>query len=382
MRRKLKPLSFIIFLVISVLICSGCWDALAISDRDICTTAILDKKGGLYFFYAEIQQLRGSQAAEQGNTSGAGKTVNVKGSGSSMAEARYDLDNKLNKPIFLGAVQALLITRSMAEEGIEEYFYRLRDTQEYRKTVHMAVISASPEELLGITPENAESIGFAIEQTIETEIELGRLVEISLEDALQKMYSKNRCYLLNELDIEDGHLFVSGVSIFHGGKCIGSIEGDRCRGISYISEDMSKKPRLPYIVQFNNSQITIEAECIKRNIKAEYGNGRISFTLDMGFNGIELYPSTTSPITSEDEARIGQILSDLILEDLTNVIEASQKEFKSDYFGFSEYFRIKYPNEFEGMNWDDEFLEADFNINVEVKVKMDESMDYSRNRVP
>lgn len=378
MCKKLRIIAVLIFIISAVVVSSGCWDALAINDRDICTAVVMDKSDGMYHFYVEIVQLEtGSQ--EQGGT-GAPKTAVVEGSGYTLIEARNDLDKVLNKPIFLGAVPALIVTRSAAEEGIEEYFYRIRDIQDYRKTMKILITSAKPEDILGTKPENSETIGFAVDNAFNTQLDLGNIAEMRLEDVLQRTYSTNDSYILNNIGIENGHPVIYGYSVFHGGKDLGAVPVEDCKPIAYLEANMSKKPRGNYVVPYDNAQLTIEATCTKRDIKADCENGKITFTLNMGFDGLEMYSSSPDPITVDDKKQIKKSLEETITKEISDAIETSQNEFKMDYLEFSEYFRMAYPDAYDKMDWNEEFPKAQFIINVDVEIAPDKALDYTVKR--
>ena len=46
------------------------------------------------------------------------------------------------------------MTDKMASYGIEEYMLRLRQYNEYRKTLHLVVLTDDPEKFLSDEPEN------------------------------------------------------------------------------------------------------------------------------------------------------------------------------------------------------------------------------------
>jgi hypothetical protein len=94
-------------------------------------------------------------------------TAIVQGAGENFAKARSEIDRELNKPVYLGAVQSLIMTEKMADNGIEEYAYRVRETAEYRKTMDMIITPDDPENILNFRPENSATVGFAIEDTLQ-----------------------------------------------------------------------------------------------------------------------------------------------------------------------------------------------------------------------
>lgn len=202
-----------------VLLTAGCWDALDVEDRDISTAVVVDYSNGEYFAYVEIAAVTSkiqSARSEQGGGQPPSTNV-VKASGKTLAELRMSLDKLLNKPVFLGAVQALILTEGMADNGIEEYVYRVRQMIEYRKTMDVIVTPDNPADFLGIIPANEMTVGFAVEDTLESLLDQGATFHMSLADLLEKLASQNPCYLLATLSVVNDQISLIGYTVFSAG---------------------------------------------------------------------------------------------------------------------------------------------------------------------
>lgn len=374
-----------IFLVVLIVLISvtGCWDAVDIDRRDICTAIFLDKQGEDYVLYAEIAQIT-SKAQNQQNGQGGGQqqqpgSVSVRASGKSITTARLNLDRELDKPLYLGAVQSLIITERMAEFGIEEYVMRLRQLIEYRKTLDVIVTPDEPEEFLGVTTENETSVGFAIEDTIENLRKEGVSYHMSLADMLQKHSSKNPCYLLNMMSGKTGQIFPIGSMVMDRGKKIGFIPNEESRGTVYFAKK-NKKIKFEYEVDIDGTKVTVEAALKGRSIKPRYKGDKAAFTVSDKFDVRIQYPADNITITPEIMQRIGAEMKGLLTKEIEGTIEKSQKEFKCDYLSFSEDFRIAYPDIYNQKNWEELFENAEFDINV--TVNMLESIDIDYKHIP
>ena len=378
-RRTVKAACLILEITLVLGLTSGCWDALDVDDRDICTAVVVDRQGDDYTFFVEIPSIT-ARIQRQESGQGGGQSLNTviaKGSGTTYAEARMNLDKVLNKPLYLGAVQSLILTEALADSGIEEYTLRLRQMIEYRKTMDVIVTPDKPEELLGLQPENEATVGFAVEDSLESMTKLGLTYHLSLADLLQKLESKNPCYLMNTMSVKAGQLSVTGSAVFSGGKRRGFIPFEESRGIAMLIAHGSIKPKFDYVVTVDGYTFTLETTLKNRKITARYDGVKPSFDVTLHFDARGLYPSGKVRIT---EALRGQTAGKL-KEDLTNellrTIERSQKEYESDYLSFSEPFRIAYPDAYEEMNWHDEFKKAEFNVEADVKVLPNRSVDYN-----
>lgn len=362
--------------MVILLTTSGCWDSLNIEDRDICTTVVVDKDDDNYIFYVEVPDISMNFQNPQSEGGQGIKTSIVKGSGKSYAEARASLDRALNKTIYLGAVQSLILTERLAESGIDEYAMRLRQLTDYRKTMDVIITPDKPEDFLAVHPSNEATVGFAIEDSLENMSTLGISYHLSLADLLQKLSSANPCYLVNTLAVKDGQIVLIGNTVFSGGRRIGFIPFEESRGAVILLSHGRQKPKFDYVVGTEDKTVTLETKLKGKKITAAYDGEKASFELSLNFEAMELYPSCRMTVSKETESQLKEHLEAQIRDDIQETIEKSQKEYECDYLSFSEPFRISFPEAYEKMNWEDEFKKAEFNVNVSVKLKPNRSFDY------
>ena len=371
-RRVLK-----ILLAFLMLLCmGGCWDALNIDDRAIITAVLVDYKDGIYSFYVEVANITSKTlGAQTGQGSQSANSSVVIGSGKSFADARTDLDNKLDKPIFLGAVQALVITERMAEYGIEEYALRVRQMQEYRKTMDVVVTPDEPEEFLKIRVENQPLVGFAVEDSLETLKQLGVTFHLSLAELLEKQCSRNPCYLLSTISSVEGQIKVIGYTIFCEGKSVGFIPYEESRGIIYMAARESD-PRFDYVIPLGDQQVTLEIKLKSIAITPHYDGIVPGFDVSLQFVSNSLYPSSNIIITQDANKTLEQNAERLLCEEIAKTLKVSQ-EAKCDYLTFSQIFRSRYEDIYDQMIWSEEFPKAWFSIDVSVEALDNDTVDYN-----
>jgi spore germination protein KC len=378
-----KRTIIILILLLSILLVSGCWDAIELEDRDICTAVVVEKNGDQYEFYVEvagisakIQNPRSGQEDSQQPT-----TSIVKGSGKTYAEARINLDKELNKPVYLGAVQSLILTERLADNGIDEYTLRLRQMTEYRKTMDVIVTPDKPEDFLSVQPANESAIGFAIEDTLENLRFLGISFHMTLSDLLQKLSSKNPCYMMNTMSVRDEQITLIGHTLFDGGKRVGFIPFEESRGIVFLTVIGESEPKFDYVVNLEDKTFTLETTQKKRSIKSSYDGEKASFEVNLNYRAVGRYPSQRVTITDQTREELKGKLTEQIQNDIQSTIDKSQKEYECDYLSFSEPFRIAYPDAYEAMNWHDEFKKAEFHLNITVDVVPNRTVDYDPNPI-
>ncbi len=341
-----------------------------INDRNIVTAVLVDKTDYGYALYAEIPQLTATSNNEGGQKT---KPIILKSEGRTFVETRENLDWKMDKPIYLGAVQTLILTEKLARYDVEEYVLRLRQTSDYRKTVHLVVTTSDPEQLLSDTPENAESVGFAIEQTLTSMINTGQLYHISLIDVLQRLSSSYKQYLLPTVDLVDQEPCFTGFSVFSGGMKTAFIPASECKSIVFMH---SKNAVALYTVPYKDTSATLEVKLGKKNTTPYYVDGKISFDLVLAFKATLLYPAKAKPVTGTDIAVLQATLQAMLEKEFSEMFHKSQTEYKFDTFRLWSPFRITFPEDAKKMNWAGEYPNVSLNLSISVELKPNALVDY------
>lgn len=361
--------------MVFMLLCSGCWDARDIEDRDILTATMNDKTVDGYAFYAEIAPIYKVQSGSDqgGDPGGAEKPAIVKAEGKTYIEARARLETEMNHPLFLGAVQVIFMTDKLAYSGIEEYMYRVREANDYRKTADVVVAQGSPEDVLKAIGENENSVGFALRDTLQDLEGAGAQIRFPLADVLEKLASPYKGFLLPTVAVVAGQITPVGYSVMDGGKCQGFIPVKECRGIVLL---LGREPDFHYIVPCREGRLTVEARMTGRDVQASYENGSVHFSLKFGVAASLMYTDKDLNIDREIEQEAKQKLGQMIEGDIMDAIRISQKGFSCDYLGFNSVFCIAYPDAYAQMDWAKEYPKADFSVAAAVDFDVFGEMDY------
>lgn len=365
-----KRIKLILLILITVLSATGCWDSVDAEDKDIAISVIVDKTDEGYAFYVRIPSFSsGQQGGSQEKSGGSYKTI--KGEGKTFIEAREDLDRQSDQPVYLGATQSIIFTERFAYSGVEDYLIRVRQMPDYRKTLDVVVTSEDPEKLMEYQPENAPSVGFAIETTIQSLIDTGQTYHFSLGDILMTLASTNKCYLLHTIGLKTD-IAMTGYSVFDDGHCIGFIPIEQGKGILLLK---SRDPKPYYSVQFIDGTASLRVWNVSRNIKPSYIDGKVVFDVSFDISSQVLSLSKSEKISEPARQDLASSLERKVMNDVSEAILTSER-FGCDYLGFYTAFRITYPEQIKSMNWKEEYKKAVFNISVKAKVDLVSTVNY------
>lgn len=367
-KRLLKTLA----ILTCVMLASGCWDARDINDRDILTAVIVDKTDTGYAFFVEIPPVEQSGTSQNGGSAQQKPSI-LKSEGRTIAEARRDLDRKMDRPIFLGAVQTVIMTDEMASYGIEEYMLRLRQISDYRKTVDVVVTTDDPEKLLNTTSEHSSSSGIAVFDTIESLINEGQLFKVPLMEILERLSSSYKHFMLPTFALVDGDPTFTGLTVFSGGMKTGMISAADANSIVFMQ---AKNAKLIYTVPYNDEYAVVMVMLPGKKVKPHDESGKISFDIDLKFKGVLMYPEKSKPVTDEDISIIKATLEAMLEKEFTEMYRKSQTDYKVDCFSLFEDFQNAYPEEYKKMNWASEYEKVSISLSVNVSLHHTDFADY------
>ena len=364
-----KRSKLIILLMAVSLLVTGCWDSIRITEINLATMVILDKKGEEFSFTVELPKILPPEGSSTGE-----KNVYVKGTGASLPQARDNLETHLEKPLYLGAVRTLVITESAARNDLAEYMFRLREDATYRQKVILTTTRDDPAALVMFEEESDSPRGFAVDSMMAAAVGSGRTFDKTTSRYVGDILN-GRGFVIHCIGLKDKQLVLTGYSVFRNAKCIGYIPVEEARGLIFM---LAKEPAWVYRVPFGGNYATVEVKIAKKKIIPAYQEGAARFSVQFEFEAMVRYVSKVLMFPLDEQAmqEISLNLKQALEEELSLTIERSQKEFQSDYLLFGETFRIAYPDAYEGMNWNEEYPNAQIGLQSKMNLTVSLKMDY------
>lgn len=371
---KIFLLNFI-FILFTVFL-TGCWDLKDINEKHIITAVAFDLENEEITGYLEYANIQSSQGGNTIQTNTKKFIIISTPSSKTILESRDKLEAKLDSPVFLSGASTLLLTEDFANQYLIEYLYRFRADESYRKKVNIIFTKQSPEELFKAAQEKDVSLGMFLSDIADTLEKEGRIFLRSSERLIENLSSPYAGILMLNVGIEDNDLAILGYSIVHGSKIIGFIPIEEANGLLLMK---SENPKLSYDVPYKDLKLTLEVTSKKPKIKPFYNEGKISFELKFNCKAKLLYGDKKTPydLTDKDMKKIGDILSAMLKEELENTVAQAQNTFNCDYLQFDDIFRIKYPEDYEKLDWENEFSKISVTIDVNVDMSTTSMMDYN-----
>ena len=371
--RKKLCMALVIFLLPAFLFgCIG--DSKDIHHKSILTAIAVDKKGDEFLIYAEIANVESSGGSQ--NKGGTGKKyIHVISRGKTIPEARENLDRQLDKAVYPSAIRVLILTENFAKEYLAEYLNRVRADEAYRKKTITVITRENPENLFETCNKKDISVGFYVEDTLKSLEEDGGTFTRTTTRLLENLSTEYTGILMPCVGLQDQDIALKGYSVVNGATIDGFIPVEESKALVFLKAD---RAIFNYVVYYKQNKYTIELTLKKRKIKPIYENGNIHYDMTFGFEAKMKYGDQKTPyrFTDADNADVERILKRMLTAEFIDAIDLAQKYFKCDYLQFDDYFRLKYPSEFEKMDWQTEFEKATYSVEANVELSGTWMMDY------
>ena len=377
--RYFKLVMILTLLLLTAAFASSCVDSMDINKKLIFTTVLCDRKDGEVWFYVETANIEASQGNQSGGSSGGKKYVMLKAHGKTVDEARVNLERETDQPLYISGVQTLVLTESFAKDDLLEYLYRLRGDETYRKKVITVVTREDPEKLYSVLNEQNISLGYSIKNTLETLDNLGFSFSRTTSRLLENLSDQYTGILIPCIGLQDKEVTLAGYSVVYDDAVTDFIPVEDTKGLVMLKADHAKSY---FVVPYNDIEFTIETDLKNKKISVSYEEGKASYTMKLDFKAALMYGDKKTPYNIDDAAisEMTASLKETIEKELRTAVEQAQLKYKTDYLQMDDELRIRYPEEFNELSWQDVFLNATVNFDVNVDLSTQYMMDYGENK--
>lgn len=360
----------IICILLFPFLLSGCWDYTDVNKRSITLAIGVDNVNDNIEFSGEIAKLSSESSSSKGSSSFTG-AYSYTSLGKDFEDAREDFDVEVPAQDFSGALRAITFSKKYAEKnGIQSYINRIYSSSEFRNSVLVVISAEPPRELFSGKIENDITVAYGIEDTIRYLDKEGKALYKTIQQINADIRFKNIGYLIPYITKEKATIKYLGMAAMKDSKVAGIIKREESNGFIFI---LAKKPTDTYTIPNPNNkdnQISISTILHKRRIKTSFKDNKINIDIDLKLNSKLQYEYYgLDPLSKEDIKKLEAMIAERMKEEIITALKRSQNEFECDVFGFARYFKRDNPQKYKTINWQEEYLKANFHVNIESKIR-------------
>lgn len=349
------------------LLLTGCWDYEDINNKCIVVSLGVDYVKDKFEFSGEIVKLTSSTGKSSESDQGAG-VYKLLSYGKNFEEARLHYDSINPYPVFLGSTRVVVFGENYAEKGIGPYLNRIDHIYNYRKTLLTVVSRESPKELFDLKQEKSVSVGYLIEEILNSLTKKGGALYATVGEKLADIALGDVGYLLPYIGMEKDAIKFLGYAVMKDSKLIGIIDIENTDGILYI---LSEKPKLIQVMHSTKNEensFSFRTSANKRKITIDYVDEKAIINITLDLSAELRYQYYDEPVSGRDIKELEYMISEKVKKDIVSTIEKAQDKFQCDIFGFARYFRAEHPKIYERIDWENEFINAGINVTVNTKI--------------
>ncbi|SEO01360.1 Ger(x)C family spore germination protein [Paenibacillus sp. OV219] len=384
----LKRIAAALILLLLILPITGCWDRREMNELGIALAMGIDRVGKNYIVTAQIVK-PGQVAAAKGSGSLDAPVVMYKAEGTTIFEAIRKMTTTSPRKIYAAHLRVLLLGEAMARQGIGNALDLLSRDYELRTDFYLLVArGATAEKALNIVSPLERIPANMLFRSIETsEKAWAPVVSITLDDFVNDIVSNGKNPIISGIRIVDGDgdgsstnilkeirpramLESDGIGVFRNDRLIGWMSEEESKGYNYITNNV--KSTVGHISCPGGGHVALEVVLANSKMSGKMVGGRPRLAVDLRVEGsvgeVECRIDLTKISTIQElERRAKETLTRI----LRSSLNAGQKKFKSDYFGFGNAIHRSNPQAWKQVqkDWDEHFEDAVIDLHVQVKIK-------------
>ncbi|MFX3625455.1 MAG: Ger(x)C family spore germination protein [Ectobacillus sp.] len=382
---------FILFLLCSITMLSGCWNRRELNELAFVTAIGIDKtKKNTYrmsFQVVSAEMIAGEKAVAQGE-----KPVFrvYDATGSTLFEALRKASKEAPRRLFFGHTNLIVLGEKLARDGIQEVFDLIERDPEFRTESSVVIAKdVSANDFLKVITSFEKVPATKVIRTLRiTEKVWGENMIVTVADIIKGLVSPGKEPVISAFNsighikegqrIETTHvtepkvkLQAGGLGIVKRGKLIGWLQKDESRGLAWIQNKMKST-----IIQVNwkGKKDAVAIELIRQHttVDASVNGKNIKIHIHVKAEGD--IAETKAPIQIMNVEHIFALQTlwrKEIEKEIMTAVTRAQKE-KTDIFGFGEVVHRTSPKTWKTLEkrWHDvTFPKLDVDVNVQAFVR-------------
>lgn len=291
--------------------------------------------------------------------------------GDSISDCNGQLTTKLGKELTYGHINFIAVGKKLAESGIALLLDSSLRAYKIRPNTPLLVTKGNAFDIIRATSVHEKIPANEVDNILRLQSSFGFTNTSSILDFANSLSSKTKSPVTGVINLSkntdaDETFEVAGTAVFNKDKLIGFMDMNETRGMQWING----KVKFGYITTVSPDEGKITFEIIKSSSKIEPLLKTDSYTILINVKEESDISEMTGNIDPMKNPEIMNILGirqeDAITNEIKLALNAAQKKFDEDIFGFGEMIHRDYPKEWANIEgqWKDIFP----NLNIELKV--------------
>ena len=373
-----KVANSILSIVICLLLLCGCFDRRELDTIGIVMGTAIDKAENDEAFTVTIQIANpnessggsGMKTEKDSGDSGGGSSeyINISESGITINGIIREIQNKMSRRLYVAHSQNIIFGEDLVKEDIKDCIDFFARAPESRMTQLLFIAEGKAGDIYDVSPEFESMQATMLTKILKDQKLTAHAPIVTLYEFICCMIRKTKCPVLPLVHIVEDEdkqrLEVDGCAVFKANKMVGKFDETQTRGLLFIQNRVKAGV---LILNVEDAEITAEIRKASSHVKAYYyEDGTAKFEIEVSVVlGLGDQTGTFNIADPDNAPQLMAAGEEAIKNEIQSAVDKS-KELNADVFGFAEYIKRKYSDQWEYVseNWDSLYP----NISVEITV--------------
>lgn len=364
-----------LIIIIFVFLSTGCWDYVGLDNITIVTGMAIDMNKEMTEYKLSFEVINAANSSQQQNET---KTEIIEATGSTIFDAIRNAKRRTLNKLYFSNAQVVMISNQVAKEkGINAIIdFYLRDA-EIRETLNFAISKEkTARELLKKNAINNPITAFEIEKIISED---NVVLSTTKNNQLYKVFNSLNCegtslalpVFHNIKNNNEQVIESNGIAVFKKDKLIDYLTVRESKYFLFIENNVSGGIITLDRNDDKTDDISIEITNSTTHKKFFHKDGKYKININIDVEGVLAeFMGSHKKIDTKKNNEIEKKTEKEIKKSVEKLIDKAQKEYKVDIFGFGNLIYKTNPTLWKKIkrDWDDWFLQVEFNVNVKVDI--------------
>ena len=357
---------------------TGCWSNRDLTEINIVTALGVDSsEDGKVVVTVQVAEPAAIQSTASAKGKGGGaqaKPVFVESyEGETIFDALRSMLSIVDKKLFLGTVQVLILGRGLSENGINKAldFFQRDHEVEYDTVDVLIAKNVPPKDLLEIETDMDPIPAMYIKKTAKNTVLQAKGKRTLLIDLIKDMGESGKQIVIGQIaKAGEKEVRTEGAAVFRDGKLAGWLDPYETQGYLFAA---GKLESAVVNVPAANAKISVEVIRSKGKVNVEFENGEpavLTIRVNLEAN-MEEYEGKGKLDSPDDLHKLEKILGEEVEREIRMASNKAQKDYSSDIFGFGTQVHKYHPHYWKKVkdDWNDIFSKLPVDIKVDAKIK-------------
>jgi len=354
----------IIFILLGILVLSGCWDVEEIHRRALADTVFFDIGRNKRFKVGIVLGIPGAEMSPIADTTQLfeKRHYEITGEGNSLVEAWSEVQAAIVRDVFFGQIRAVVLSKELAESedlnDVLDFIGRMPLTP---TDVHVLVAKSDPEKLLAMANKDNYVPGNYIHFYFRSPAIRSLAIPMQLWRVHSLLDRKTGDPFLPMIEEYQQMYRIAGTALFSRNRMVGELTKEETEVLALLRGTDVGYLHFGDVQQetFGFSQIRSKTK-IRPHFSPD--DRSLAFDLDVEVIGVLVESLPHKEIRWEEKQEIERKAEELIKEKSEKLI-AKLQGLLTDPIGFGRKFRIAYPREWKTLDWEEVYPAAKITVN-------------------